>query len=365
MVSFCYNIDMSNVNVNTIKKDIWVKNWAGRWSLLTCFYLGQQYSQRIRDYLGVNLQHSIIVVKRGFSTCYFSKKELDKLGHELATKVAADKKLIPNWIKKIKNTTRDINEVMRSLSNRPLSFEEYSRFLDKFIDFGACNFAVKKVVDYLPSSLMSRYLNRLAKARLYSENVYADTEKFMEKLAARMGKQEGYQAELILCLSDREFEKSLKTGKIVIRKRELEQRFKISALFFDRGKDKLMVGKQALNLEAALVQKSNYQLSGLSAHPGCIKGVARIILNPFKKKVFNRGDILVASMTRPEYLSLIKLSSAFITDAGGRLCHAAITAREIKKPCIVGLELATKSIPDGSLIEVDADNGIVKILKRA
>ncbi len=67
-----------------------------------------------------------------------------------------------------------------------------------------------------------------------------------------------------------------------------------------------------------------------------------MILDTQKKNKFNKGDILVTEMTRPEYLSLVEKSAAFITDAGGMLCHAAITARELQKPCIVGLEVATK-----------------------
>jgi pyruvate,water dikinase len=69
---------------------------------------------------------------------------------------------------------------------------------------------------------------------------------------------------------------------------------------------------------------------------------------------FIEGDILVTGMTRPEYLPFVKKCSAFITDAGGMLSHAAITARELHKPCIIGTEIATKILKDGDLIEVDA-----------
>ena len=58
-------------------------------------------------------------------------------------------------------------------------------------------------------------------------------------------------------------------------------------------------------------------------------------------------------------------ASAFVTDEGGMLCHAAIIAREMNKPCIVGTKSATKILKDGDLVEVDANAGIVKILKKA
>ena len=70
-------------------------------------------------------------------------------------------------------------------------------------------------------------------------------------------------------------------------------------------------------------------------------------------------------MTRPEFLPLMKKASAFVTDAGGLLSHAAIVARELKKPCILATENASKVIKNGDFIEVDANKGIVRILKRA
>lgn len=68
-------------------------------------------------------------------------------------------------------------------------------------------------------------------------------------------------------------------------------------------------------------------------------------------------------MTRPEYIHLAKKSAGIITDAGGILSHAAITARELKKPCIIGTKNATQILKDGDLVEVDAENGVVKILE--
>lgn len=68
-------------------------------------------------------------------------------------------------------------------------------------------------------------------------------------------------------------------------------------------------------------------------------------------------------MTTPDFFIIIEKAKAVITDIGGVTCHAAITARELKKPCIIGTEIATKVLKDGDLVEVDANNGIVRILK--
>jgi pyruvate,water dikinase len=49
-----------------------------------------------------------------------------------------------------------------------------------------------------------------------------------------------------------------------------------------------------------------------------------------------------------------------VTDEGGVTCHAAIVAREMRKPCVIGTKSATKILKDGELVEVDADQGVVR-----
>lgn len=73
-------------------------------------------------------------------------------------------------------------------------------------------------------------------------------------------------------------------------------------------------------------------------------------------------DILVATMTTPDMLPIIRGMRAVITDDGGVLCHAAITCRELKIPCIIGTGHATRVLKDGDEVEVDATNGTVRIL---
>ena len=75
---------------------------------------------------------------------------------------------------------------------------------------------------------------------------------------------------------------------------------------------------------------------------------------------FHKGDIIVASMTQPNLLFLIKKAAGIVTDEGGMVSHAALVAREFKIPCIVGTKNATQVFKDGDRIEVDANKGIVR-----
>ena len=117
-------------------------------------------------------------------------------------------------------------------------------------------------------------------------------------------------------------------------------------------------------LQSQIKQEDIQELKGNIGSPGKVSGRVRIVINAHKKNNFQSGDVLVAGMTRPEFVPLMKKSAAIITDEGGITCHAAIVSRELKKPCIIGTKIATKVLKDGDLVEVDADKGVVKILER-
>ena len=109
---------------------------------------------------------------------------------------------------------------------------------------------------------------------------------------------------------------------------------------------------------------SNTLIKGIGASKGRVQGSARIVLGQADFPKVHQDDILIACMTTPEFAPLLRKVAAFVTDEGGITCHAAIISREMKKPCIIGTKIATKVFKDGDLVEVDANKGIVKILKK-
>jgi len=104
------------------------------------------------------------------------------------------------------------------------------------------------------------------------------------------------------------------------------------------------------------------KIKGNSACAGKVIGTAKIVFEYTQLKKLKRGDILITSMTTPDFLPAMKRAIAFVTDEGGITCHAAIVSREMKKPCIIGTKIATEVLKDGDKIEVDANNGIIKLL---
>ncbi len=108
--------------------------------------------------------------------------------------------------------------------------------------------------------------------------------------------------------------------------------------------------------------KIGNSITGQTAYPGKVRGKVRLVLTSNPNIEFKEGDVLVAVTTNPSLMPLILKSSAMVTDEGGITCHAAIVSRELKKPCIIGTKFASHTFKDGDFVEVDADNGVVKIL---
>ncbi len=100
-------------------------------------------------------------------------------------------------------------------------------------------------------------------------------------------------------------------------------------------------------------------LKGMGAGPGRAWG--KVCLVPTSQDIHKvkKGDILVAEMTTPDFVTAMKRAVAIVTDRGGRTCHAAIVSRELGVPCVVGTEKATQVLKPGDVITVDGTSGKV------
>ena len=118
------------------------------------------------------------------------------------------------------------------------------------------------------------------------------------------------------------------------------------------------------------------EFKGIVANKGNITARARVILpelnlpyETFVKKLYsmemNEGEILITETTSPDFVPLMKKAGGIIANQGGLNSHAAIMSRELGVPCLVGTYHATDIVKTGDLIELNADKGMVRILKRA
>jgi len=118
------------------------------------------------------------------------------------------------------------------------------------------------------------------------------------------------------------------------------------------------LGKAAGRSEPA-VGTDTPLVSGLGAAPGLAQGRVRVLASPAEGSQLQAGEILVASMTTPDWVPTIRRAAALVTDGGGMTCHAAIISRELGVPCVVGARHATTVLRTGELVTVDGARGRV------
>ena len=164
-----------------------------------------------------------------------------------------------------------------------------------------------------------------------------------------------------------------------ISKKEIENRknaylFYVKNLFEPNNKldFEFYSGQETIEKKQELIPEQELdvrEFKGKIACKGMVHGKVRLftwIEEDLTKKMdeMKIGEILVAGQTRPFLMPAIRKAGAIITDEGGITCHAAIISRELKVPCVIGTKYATQVLKDGDLVEVDANEGIVRIIKK-
>jgi len=102
------------------------------------------------------------------------------------------------------------------------------------------------------------------------------------------------------------------------------------------------------------------EIKGKIAFKGRVRGKVAVVMKSIEGEKVKEGMILVAPETTPDFIFAMNKAAAFVTDRGGITSHAAIIAREMRKPCIIGTKNGTRVLKDGDMVEVDANNGIVR-----
>jgi len=196
---------------------------------------------------------------------------------------------------------------------------------------------------------------------------------YYQRILEKLGKEIGVSSEDLQQYKSSEI-LELFEGKKVDNK-TVKERFRRNVIIDHDGDFEYYWGKEAEKIiDNFLGETMESEVSGTIVNKGKITGIARIIkpgwhedLSRIKEAMecMNKGDILVSETTSPDIMIAIRKAGAIVTDQGGLMSHAAIMAREMNVPGIVGCGNATKLINDGDLIEVDANNGTVRIIKKA
>lgn len=168
-----------------------------------------------------------------------------------------------------------------------------------------------------------------------------------------------------------EITKALRSGKNQEKEftKLVKERKENRAILLEDGEIHVYEGEEAIKIGREMLYEEEIletdEVRGIIAYPGKVKGKVTVIGSIEDRDKFSKGDILVTHDGPAELTIFLKEASAIVTNQGGMISHVSIVARELKTPCIVGTKNATNVLHDGDLVEVDADEGVVRIIKKA
>lgn len=154
-------------------------------------------------------------------------------------------------------------------------------------------------------------------------------------------------------------------------KEAISERMKNCLIVWEGDKDtyEIYTGKKAIQKEKQLFSSKERvhevtEIEGMTANRGRVKGYVHVTMSAKEAKNIKKGEILVTSMTSPDFIAGMKNAAAIVTNEGGVTCHAAIISREFGIPCVIGTKIATQILKTGDYVEVDGIHGAVRILKK-
>lgn len=278
--------------------------------------------------------------------------------------------------------SKDFHEYMRSstkyfksvLDKPRIEAEEVKEFLQlagkHFSFYSKTEFFYTDSIDQKNMALTMKEFDKLKlDGRSYLNNVFFENDGAIQSLVKKISEQTDVPAKDLLRYNISELEDLVRSGKKLD-----ESLIKDRDIFFDSQKLKLF-GAEAEELVAEFLFEYRHisnLIKGITANKGKARGKARVLIPDFGDfskiaamvEEMEEGEILIAETTAPEIIKACKKAAAIVTNQGGMLSHAAIISRELGIPCIVGTDKdVTLNIKTGDVVEVDANNGTVKIIK--
>ncbi len=216
---------------------------------------------------------------------------------------------------------------------------------------------------YLAKFLQGQSIRRL-EIKSYWAGCYFLARQFWKRLAADLSAP---LEDLIAFISPPEIEESLDQSHDL--KKTIEGRRRAYAIDYIPGSDIRMVeanAAQTLFQERISAPTNQTTFKGQVASSGQYTGrVRKVVAGDLdmlqqSTKDFQKGEVLVTSMTQPNMMVIARKAGAIVTDEGGITSHAAVISRELGIPCIVGCHTAMQNLMNGDEVEVDATKGIVR-----
>lgn len=339
-------------------------------ALFTFSAVGPAYTKVLKEKLGISYEVIGLIGGKNKSTSLINEEHIAREMAKVIEKNSSflDEKII-RPIKKLFKIHEEKLEEARRASPKQALLIIADIYIDYLFVLGVYNCFMRYVGNEKSrGGLSPRLIKRLTKERYEISGFYPQIEKLVAGCAIAIGRELGIDGDLLRYLTALEMKLFVQDFKIDKKKlEELKKRRKHYLYLFvgAQNKEYIITDSQTIKKVKKIFNQNTSNISiiqGNTAYRGKVQGVVRN-LETNKNGVITSNNIIVAVMTLVADAPLVSKAAGLITDEGGTLCHAAIVARELKKPCVIGTKIATKVLKDGDLVEVDADKGIIKILK--
>lgn len=247
-------------------------------------------------------------------------------------------------------------QIAKELINLRKKFFNFSGFIELTHHLGKLNIAL--------SQTEIEELANLHETRKYA---FMEFFAFLKEVTTRIARKKNLNSKDLSFLSFKEII-SLLNKKLSAKKADKlqEKRKEKYIMYYASNKEKIIsdkFDKEIQKLQKNIIEPELKEIKGLAINKGVVKGQVKLITQKTPLSEIPNDKVIVIQMTNPNLTPVLQKSRAVITDEGGLLCHAANIAREFGIIAIIGTKVATKVLKDGDEVEVDANNGIVKILK--
>ncbi|MFA6270387.1 MAG: PEP-utilizing enzyme [Candidatus Paceibacterota bacterium] len=308
----------------------------------------------LKQKLGESAPLTIFDVYGGVIKVYYHEDIWDVWGNIIANKVNSEPDFAPTEMKALGERIDQLEKIWHR------GEVDTAEDIVKLFDLAAWTWVGVSISYCLPDiksvskeaqDLGMKLRNRTLDFLEFTDNAIKKT---LRKLYPELG-------DLIKYISIEELKENDIPSKEILKDREQHYIYYDFKLY--TGRDVYEFAKeQGIEIKEEEVPTEIKELKGQTAMGGKVTGPVRILHKKSEIPDLQDGEILVTHMTTPDYLPAMNKAIAFVTDEGGITCHAAIVAREMGKPCVIGTKIASKALKTGDIIEIDADAGLIKIL---
>jgi pyruvate, water dikinase len=352
---------MKNDLKEIVKKYDWEPYLSRPYSFLMSTWWHEVYSSVvIKKLLGARVSKSLLISNKGVVTKFVSKREWKQVQKRFTKLVADEPEKFSAWLSYAEHLFANVDRIVKT--KKRLKIKQALRILNEVTIYGT-------------------FVPLFGGQWLYSKNkLYYELQKKVTSLRAKSYYPIVYSKIFLPAVRDffRNHNIPVSYIEYATLKEILNRNFNSlqsrkqailagkEFVFFSDGKSETILLLDSPFMSGASGGQANF-LKGQVAYKGKVMGKVCVInsLQGLHRDFDREKVVLVAVSTNPSLVRTMKKAVAIVTDEGGVTSHAAILARELKKPCIIGTKIATQVLKDGDLVEVDAEKGVVKILKRA